>query len=71
MEFWKSLIILNGIKKTTGKMLRVWAKNQFPLDIFENILKFTYKNLNGKFSFYPFSLPPSRIFGPSYISPTY
>ena len=49
MEFWKSLIILKEIKKSSGKFLNVWAKNQLRFEIFEKILKFTYKNLYGKF----------------------
>ena len=45
MEFWKYLIILKEIKKRSGKSLRVLAKNQLKFEIFENILKYTYKNL--------------------------
>ena len=37
--------------KLSGKFLRVWTKNQFKFEIFENILKFTYENLNGKLIF--------------------
>ena len=62
MDYWKSLIILKEIKKPTGKFLRVWAKNQLRFEIFEKILKFTYKNLNGKLIFYLFSLPSSMTF---------
>ena len=62
LEFWKSIIILEEIKKPSGKILRVWAKNQLRFEICEKILKFTYKNLNGKLIFYPFSLPSSRTF---------
>ena len=36
------------IKKPSVKFLRVWAKNQWGLKFFEKILKFKYKNLNGK-----------------------
>ena len=71
MEFWKPLIILKEIKKTSGKYLRVWAKNQLIFEIFEKIWKFTYKNLNGKLIFYPFSLPSSRTFVILYTSGTY
>ena len=34
--------------------MRVWAKNQLRFEIFEKILKFTCKKLNGKLLFYPF-----------------
>ena len=60
MQFWKSWIILKEIKKPSDKFLRVLAKNQLRFEIFEKILKFTYKNLNGKLIFYPFSLPSCR-----------
>ena len=36
------------------------AKNQLRFEIFEKILKCTYKNQNGKLIFYPFSLSSSR-----------
>ena len=52
----------NKIKKPFGKFLRVWTKNQLRFEIYEKILKFTYKNLNGKLIFYPFSLASSRTF---------
>ena len=55
LEFWKSFIILKEIKKPRGKFLRVWAKNQLRFEIFQKILKFTYKNLNGKEIFTFFS----------------
>ena len=71
MEFWKALIILKEIKKLSDKFLRVWAKNQLRFEIFEKILKFTCKNLNGKLIFYPFSLPSSRTFVILYTSGTY
>ena len=49
LEFWKSLIILKELKKPSDKFLRVWAKSQLRFEIFEKILKFTYKNLrNGR-----------------------
>ena len=54
MEFWKDLINLKESKKPRDKFLRVWAKNQLRFEIFEKILKFTCKNLNGKLIFYPF-----------------
>ena len=50
-EFCKALIILKEIKKHSDKFLRVWAKNQLRFEIFEKILKFTCKNLNGKLIF--------------------
>ena len=63
MVYWKSFFSnLKEIKKHCGKILRVWAKNQLRFEIFEEILKFTYKNLNGKLIFYPLSLPSSRTF---------
>ena len=31
--------------------MRVWVKSQLRVEIFEKILKFTYKNLNGKLIF--------------------
>ena len=68
MGYWKSLIILKEIKKISGKILRVWAKNQLRFEIHEKILKFTYENLNEKLSFYPFSLPSSRAFLSLYSS---
>ena len=71
MEFWKYLIILKEIKKPSGKFLHVWAKNQWRLKFFEKILKFTYKNLNGKLLFYPFSLPSTRTFVILYTCATY
>ena len=42
------------VKKPSGKFLRVWAKNQWGLKFVEKILKFTYKNLNGKLPFFLF-----------------
>ena len=60
MEFWKYLLILKEIKQPSGEFLRVWAKNQLRFEIFEKILKFTYKNLNENLIFYPFFLPYSR-----------
>ena len=71
MEFWKALIISKEIKKPSDKFLRVWAKNQLRFEIFEKILKFTWKNLNGKLIFYPFSLPFSWTFVILYTSGTY
>ena len=71
MEFWKALIILKEIKKPSDKILRVWAKNQLRFEIFEKILKFTYRNLNEKVIFYPFSLPSSRTFVILCTSATY
>ena len=47
-------------KETSGKFLRVWAKNQLRFEIFEKSLKFIYKNHNGKLIFDQFSLPSSR-----------
>ena len=61
MEFWKALIILKEINKPSDKFLRVWAKNQLRFENFEEILKFTCKNLNGKLIFYPFSLPKEKL----------
>ena len=52
-------------------MLRVWAKNQLRFEIFEKILKFRHQNLNGKLTFYPFSLPSSRTFVILCTSATY
>ena len=46
MKFLKSLIILKESKKRIGKFLRVWAKNLLRFEMFEKILKFTYKTLN-------------------------
>ena len=56
-------IILKVVKKPGGKFLRAWAKNQWRLNV-ENILKFTYKHLNGKLTFYPFlsHLPGPLLF---------
>ena len=71
VELWTSVIILKEIKKPSGKFLRVWAKNQLRFEILEKILKFTYKNLNGKLIFYPFSLLSSRTFVILYTSGTY
>ena len=45
MGYWKSLIILQEIKKPSGKSLRVWVKNQLRFEIFEKVFKFTYQNL--------------------------
>ena len=67
MEFWKDLINLKESKKPSDKFLRVWAKNQLGFEIFEKILKFTFKNLNGKFMLYPFSLPFSRSLAECWI----
>ena len=47
----KILIILKEFKKPCAKFLRVWAENQWGLKFVEKILKFTYKNLNGKIDF--------------------
>ena len=46
--------MLKESKKPSDKFLRVGAKNQLRFEIFEKILKFTCKNLNGKLIFYPF-----------------
>ena len=62
MGYWKWLIILKEIKNPSGKSLRVWAINQWKLKIFEKILKFTYKNLNGKWIFYPFYIRSPSTF---------
>ena len=35
--------------------MRFWAKTQWGLKCVEKTLKFTYKYLNGKLTFYPFS----------------
>ena len=45
MEFWKSSIILKESKKPSSKFLRVCAKNQLRFEMFEKILKFTYKKI--------------------------
>ena len=68
MDYWTSLMILKEIKKPNGKCLRVWAKNQIRFEIYEKILKFTYKNLNGKLILNPFSLPFSETFVILYTS---
>ena len=47
----KSLLILKEIIKTSGKLLRVWAKNQWRLKFVEKILKFTYKKSQWKIDF--------------------
>ena len=65
---WKSLIILKEIKKHSSKFLQILAKTQLRFEIFEKNLKFTYKNLNGKLIFYPFSLPSSRTNGKQDVS---
>ena len=36
--------------------MRVWATNQWGLKFVEKTLKFTYKNLNEKLTYYPFSI---------------
>ena len=59
---WKSLIILKEFRKPSCKSLRVWARNQWGLKFVEKILKFTYTNLNGKLTFYPFSISSTRTF---------
>ena len=69
-EFLKCIIIRKEIKKPSGKILRVWAKNQLGFEIFEKFLKFTYKNLNGKLIYDQFSLPSSRTFVILYTSGT-
>ena len=53
MEFCKALIMIKEIKKSIDKFLHVNAKNQLRFQIFEKILKFTCKNLNGKLIFLP------------------
>ena len=70
MEFWKDLIILKESKKPRDKFLRVWVQNQLRFEIFEKILKFTCKNLNGILIFYPFS-PIFQDFFILYTSVTY
>ena len=70
MEIWKKLINLKESRKPRDKFLRVWAKNQLRFEIFEKILKFTCKNLNGKLIFYPFS-PIFQDFFILYTSVTY
>ena len=62
MEFSKDLIILKESKNPSNKVLRVWAKNQLRFEIFEKILKFTCKNLNGKLIFLSIFIPLSRTF---------
>ena len=47
MEFWESIISVKEIKKPRDKFLRVLAKNQLSVEIFEKILEFTYQNING------------------------
>ena len=47
------------------------GKNQLRFETFMKILRFTYKNLNGKLIFYPFSLPSSRTFVILCTSATY
>ena len=64
---WNSFKIQKS-KKPRDKLLRVWAKNQLRFEIFEKISKFTYRNLNGKLIFYPFSIPSSRTFVIFYTS---
>ena len=71
MASWKSLVNLKEIKKPSDKILLVWAKNQLRFEIFGKILKFTYRNLNGKVIFYPFSLLSSRTFVILCTSATY
>ena len=58
---WKSLIILKGIKETSGNSFPVLAKNQLTFEIFDKFLKITYKNLNAKLIFSLFSLPSSSM----------
>ena len=53
--------------RNSGKLLRVWAKNQLRLEIFEKILKFVYKNLNRKLIFYPFYFPSSKTLAAYWI----
>ena len=60
VAYWKAVIILKEIKKPSSKFLRVWAKNKLRFEIFQKILKLSYKNLNIKLLFYPFSLASSR-----------
>ena len=62
MCYWKSLIILKEIKKLSGKCLSFSANTQLRFEIFEKILKFPYEKLNGKLSFYQFSIRASRTF---------
>ena len=57
MDYSKSFIILKEIWKPYDKPLRFFAKNQLRFEIFENIFKFTYKNLNGKLIFTHFLSP--------------
>ena len=47
----KICIILKEFKNPRAMLLRVWAKNQWGLKFVEKILKFTYKSLNGNFTF--------------------
>ena len=61
-EFLKFIIIRKEIKKSRGKILGVWAKNQLKFEIFEKILKCTYRILKAKMIFHQFSLPSSRTF---------
>ena len=41
IEFWKSLIILNEIKKLVANLCAFGRKNQLRFEIFEETLKFT------------------------------
>ena len=51
----------------TVKSLRVWAKDQSIVEIFEKIFEFTNENLNGILIFNPFlsSIPGSLSFYPA------
>ena len=51
LQFRKFIISLKENKKACRRILRVWETNQLRFEIFEKILKFTYRNLNGKLIF--------------------
>ena len=62
MVWWNSLIILKVIKKPSGKSYAFGLTTNGHWNFFEKFLKITYENLNGKLTFYPFSIPSSRSF---------
>ena len=57
MEFREALIIVKEVKNVTDIFFRGWAKIQIRFEIFEKVLKFTYKNLNRKVIFYKIFYP--------------
>ena len=57
VSYWKSLIIQKEIKKPSGKLLRVLAKNQLRFEIFEKNFKIYIQKSQWEIDFLPVFSP--------------